>query len=138
MLWIHRLGAALALATTAGCGAGRDCCGPPPTGTLHVTTVTTGVNLDPDGSTVVTRPQIFGRDSLSRPIGINETITWELEPATHTVRLSGVESNCAITNDNPRSVTVSVNASAFTTFEVSCNEESPDESQTSPIAHRPT
>jgi hypothetical protein len=92
-------------------------------GTLHVTTVTTGVNLDPDGYMVVTRPQNAGRDSLSRPIGINETFVWDLEPTTHRVELSGVESNCIPSGNNPRSVTLAVGSSVSTTFDVNCTDQ---------------
>jgi hypothetical protein len=70
------------------------CCAPPLLGFLRVTTVTTGANIDPDGYTLVARPQIAGRDSLTQPIDVNATITWELEPATHAVRLKDVQSNC--------------------------------------------
>ena len=97
-----------------------DCCGPPPLGTLLLTTVTTGVNVDPDGYTVVTKPQIAGRDSLSRPVGINAAIYWDLEPTTHTVRLTDIQSNCVSTGDNPRSISIPVGDTVSTTFEVSC------------------
>ena len=104
-----------------GCNEGPVCCAPPPVGTLLVTTVTTGVNLDPDGYTVVATPQISGRDSLSRAVGVNATLTWDLEPVTHSVRLTGVQSNCVPTGDNPRLVTIVVGDTVLTTFEVSCS-----------------
>src|SRR5207248_7593666 len=57
---------------------------PPPTGSLTVTTSTTGGTLDPDGYT-------FTVDGSSgRAIGINTSVTVDgLSPGSHTVVLSG-------------------------------------------------
>ena len=102
-------------------GCHEVCCGPPPLGVLRVSTVTTGATIDPDGYTLVTRPQIAGRDSLTRPIGANATINWELEPATHAVRLKDVQSNCLPSGDNPRLITIARGDTVSTTFIVSCS-----------------
>ena len=104
------------------CGDVPVCCSPPPGGTLRVTTVTTGANLDPDGYTLVTRPQIAGRDSLTRAIGTNATVNWDLEPASHTVRLKDLQPNCVATGDNPRSITIAKGDTAPTTFAVNCSD----------------
>lgn len=104
-----------------GCGNGRTCCAPPPGGFLQVTTVTTGTDIDPDGYTVLTRPQITGRDSLTRPIGSNAIITWELEPAVQAVELKDVQSNCSPSGDNPRFITIVEDDTVATTFNVACS-----------------
>jgi hypothetical protein len=110
--------AAAALATN-GCDP-WVCCAAPQPGYLRVTTVTTGVNIDPDGFTLVTTPQIAGRDSLTRPIAVNTTVTVGLEPTGQTVRLKDLQSNCTVVGDNPRFITITVRDTAAATFTVSC------------------
>src|SRR5256714_753877 len=64
---------------------------PPPTGSLAVTTSSSGGTLDPDGYT-------FTVDGgASQAIGINETITLTgVNTRRHTVVLSGIASNCTV------------------------------------------
>jgi hypothetical protein len=119
--WLQRTGAMLALAAALSCGEGLDCCAPPPTGTLLVTTVTTGVNLDADGYRVVALPQVAGRDSVTRWVGLDTTIAWRLEPTTHIVWLTDIQSSCVSTGDNLRSITITVDDTASTTFAVRCS-----------------
>jgi hypothetical protein len=70
---------------------------------------------------LVTRPQTPGRDSLTQPIGVNATVTWELEPATHAVKLEEMQSNCAPLGDNPRLIAIMEGDTVATTFNVSCS-----------------
>ena len=112
--------AAAAALLLAGCD-GRICCGLPALGSLQVTTVTTGANIDPDGYTLWSRPEIQGRDSLTRPIGANETITWDLEPATQAVQLKDLQSNCLLSGERYRLITVLQGDTVATTFNVTCS-----------------
>src|SRR5213076_1040988 len=84
------------------------------TGSLKVTTSTTGSNLDPDGYTVV----VDG--GQSKAIGINNTVTISgLSPGDHSVQLNGVAQNCTVTS-NPRTVSITAGSTTTTTFTVIC------------------
>ncbi|MBA3497280.1 MAG: hypothetical protein H0T86_09255, partial [Gemmatimonadales bacterium] len=85
------------------------------TGTLRVTTATTGISADPDGYTVA----VDG--GTPSPVGASAAITIEgLEPRAHDVRLGGVAANCQVQSDNPRSVTVKAGETVTTDFAVVC------------------
>ena len=93
------------------------CTAPPPSsGTLRITTSTTGP--DPDGNGYA-----FAVDGgTSQPIAVSTTATLaNVAAGAHTVRLSGVASNCSVQGTNPRSVTVSGGATADVTFAVTCS-----------------
>jgi hypothetical protein len=86
-----------------------------PSGSLQVSTATTGSDLDPNGYTVA----IVGAGN--QPIGVNDQITIPGLPARdHDVRLSGVASNCTVSGANPRTVSVPAGGSAQTAFSISC------------------
>jgi hypothetical protein len=90
-----------------------------PSGSLQVSTATTGSDLDPDGYAVT----IDG--SGNQPIGVNDQITIPgLSAQDHTVRLNGVASNCTVSGANPRTVNVPAGGSAQTTFSVTCTASS--------------
>jgi hypothetical protein len=87
------------------------------TGSISVTTSTTGVNPDPDGYTVV-----ISRVGGS-PIGANATVVIPgLGPGEYEVTLSGLASNCqwAPTVGAVMLATVSVGATTPVTFAVTC------------------
>lgn len=85
-----------------------------PTGTIEVTTVTTGESPDPDGYSAA----LDG--APGQPIGSNETITFTgVIAGSHTVRLTGLAPNCTVGGDNPRIVAVGTDA-ARTSFEITC------------------
>lgn len=91
------------------------------TGTLDVTTATTGDDLDPDGYTIT----VDG--TQSRSIGINATVTFTgLTEGDHAVQLTGVINNCTVTSANPDTVTVPFNGSAATSFSVTCSDRTGD------------
>lgn len=97
-------------------------------GTLTVTTSTTGTNLDPDGYTVT----IDG--SLSQIIAItNDTVSFSGPAGAHPVALSGVASNCAVSDANPRTVTVPAGGTGTTAFSVTCGVPQPTVSGTGQI-----
>jgi Tol biopolymer transport system component len=85
-----------------------------PTGSIEVTTVTTGESPDPDGYSA-------GLDGApSQPVGTNETITFAgVISGDHTVSLTGIASNCTVGGDNPRTVAVGADA-ARTMFDITC------------------
>jgi len=85
------------------------------TGSLVATTVTTGVDLDPDGYTV----EVNG--SISQAIGLDETVTINNVPAgDQLAELTGLANNCSVVGDNPRTVTVPVGAAVQADFDVEC------------------
>jgi hypothetical protein len=95
------------------CGGG-DIQGPT-TGSLGVTTVTTGELQDADGYSVA----LDG--GSGQVIGLNATLTMaNLSSGTHEVQLSGVAANCNLQGANPRSVAVSAGSTAEVTFAISC------------------
>ena len=92
-----------------------SCTNPPAqTGTLTVTTATTG--SDPDGFRVVTD------GGAAQPIALSGTLTVpNIAVGNHTVRLAGLASNCTVTGSNPRTVTISAGATATVAFVVQCS-----------------
>src|SRR5205814_7342387 len=85
------------------------------TGTLNVTTSTSGGSPDPNGYT-------FTVDGgASQPIQTNQTIPLTGVSATsHTVDLGDVAGNCTVTGGTSRTVTVPAGGSATASFVVSC------------------
>lgn len=82
-------------------------------GTVIVTTTTTGDSLDVDGYTVTI-------GSVVEPIGINDTLSLTGIPAgTSTVTLSGLAANCTAAADTA-SITLAGNDSATADFSVTC------------------
>src|SRR5207249_1537124 len=84
------------------------------TGTLNVTTSTSGGSPDPNGYT-------FTVDGgASQPIQTNQTIPLTVTAASHTVELGDVAGNCSVTGGTSRTVTVPAGGSATASFAVSC------------------
>src|SRR6266513_955055 len=105
--------AGLVAATTFTVG----CTAPPTTGSLSVTTATSGASgdVDPDGYSVT----LDG--TTSRAIGDNATTTFSgLAPGSHTVVLSGVAANCSVSGGTSRTVSVTAGSTASTSYSVSC------------------
>jgi hypothetical protein len=89
-------------------------CGPP-VGSIVVSALTGGLNPDQDGYGF----SVDGGDDQA--IGPNGTMTVSGFPVgNHTVALSGIASNCAVTGENPRTVTVTNGGMAQATFQVGC------------------
>ncbi|MGB5303116.1 MAG: PKD domain-containing protein [Gemmatimonadota bacterium] len=102
---------ALAL-VAAGCG--DDDPAPATTGSIGVTTVTTGDDIDADGYTL----SVDGNNAGA--IGVNAVVVIpDLAPGTYSVGLSGVADNCAVQN-NPRDVDVTAGLTENTQFDVAC------------------
>jgi TolB protein len=86
----------------------------PTTGSIRVTTQTSGSPVDPDGYAV----SIDG--GSGQPIGTAGSVTLANLPAgNHAVQLSGLASNCSTTS-NPRTVAVTAGVTVETAFTVTC------------------
>jgi hypothetical protein len=88
---------------------------PPSTGSIAITTATTGQDQDPDG-------YAFTIDQGgAQAIGVNGTTTVAgLAAGSHAVRLQGAAANCTIAGANPRTVAVAAGETATTSFAVTC------------------
>lgn len=100
--------------------AGLACGGDGGTGivlpSLRITTVTTGVEVDPDGYSV----SIDGQ--AAQAIGPNATLTVDqIADGPHTIELSGIAGNCAVGGQNPGSVSVVSGATATLAFVITCS-----------------
>jgi Tol biopolymer transport system component/preprotein translocase subunit YajC len=93
-------------------------CATPPagSGTVHVTTVTTGASPDPDGYT-------FALDAGgTQTIGANATVSvTSVAPGEHTVTLSGIAANCQVQVTNPAPITLASSATVSVNFTVVCS-----------------
>lgn len=88
---------------------------PPDTGSIQVSTSTTGPNQDADGYSVA----LDG--AAAQPIGVEATLTLGgLAAGSHTVALSGVAPNCQIQGENPRAVAVTAGSTAAAGFSIDC------------------
>jgi hypothetical protein len=97
------------------CGDDGGDIGPTPSGSLEITTATSGAEPDGDGYAV----KIDGGTETA--IGTNASLRQDnLEPGNHTVLLTGVAGNCAVSGENPRAVTITAGATAIVAFVVDC------------------
>jgi len=88
------------------------------TGSVEVTTSTSGEKQDSDGYTFT----IADKDSS---IGINETITIDgLEEGNYDAELSGIADNCSVEGENPRTVDVTAGETAKISFNINCSTTS--------------
>jgi TolB protein len=88
-------------------------------GILEVTTVTTGLGVDPDGY-LLRADQTEAAD-----IGMNAALGLTLATGDHQVELDGVASNCSVAGDNPRTVTVTSNQIVAASFQITCEAVEP-------------
>src|SRR5213082_14566 len=122
--WTLWAAAAVTLIGAAACNDSqsprpRALLGLPDVGTLAVTVTTSGSNT-PSGYTVI----VDG--SSSQSVGATGVATFlGLPSGSHTVLLSGVPSNCSVSGDNPRTVSLIAGLVAATTFTVSCTAPPP-------------
>jgi hypothetical protein len=86
------------------------------TGSLTVSTATTGSDLDPDGYTAT----VDGDGASAKPVGVNGSVTFTgLGAGSHTVELSGLATNCT-TSDSPQTVTVTAGSTVTAPITVTC------------------
>jgi hypothetical protein len=101
-------------------------------GSIRVTTVTSGSEIDPDGYTVEIdegcSPWDYGCDPASietQGIGVNGTLTLaDLREGSHAVTLGNVAANCRVVGSNPVQVEVSFGGTASADFAVMCGPTS--------------
>jgi len=88
---------------------------PPTTGTIRITTATSGPGTDLDG-------YAFSVDGGGdQPIGLNATGTvTNLGAGAHAVQLLGVAEHCTVSGANPRNVTVPAGGTIAVAFSLSC------------------
>ena len=111
----HLLGLLPPIIAAAAVACGGESLDVPTTGSLQVTSATSGTDLDPDGYTVT----IDGTDRGT--VGVSGTLTIEqLAPGGHSVGLSGVAGNCQVQGDNPRTSSITVGATASAAFAITC------------------
>ena len=92
----------------------------PTTGSLQISTSTTGENQDPDGYTVT----VDG--GASQPIGLSSTLTLtNISSGVRRVQLNSVAPNCTVSGANPRNATVSAGETALVSFTISCSAPGP-------------
>src|SRR5712692_2745736 len=84
-------------------------------GDIQVAVTTTGADLDPDGYAIA----LDG--ATGRPIPVNGTLTLSgLSTGSHTVVLSGLAPNCALSGPNARQADVTAGLTTQVTFAVAC------------------
>jgi hypothetical protein len=90
------------------------------TGTIRVTTATTGAELDPDGyAVVVDQDEYYPREG--EPIDLEGSLTFERVPGgEHSIMLEDVARNCSVVGSNPRSTSVSPGVETEIAFAVHC------------------
>jgi hypothetical protein len=106
-----------ALLTALSCGGGNlTTPTTPTTGTLDITTTTSGANPDPDGYT-------FAIDAGSEVvIGVNASVQrTDIILGNHTIQLAGLTPNCTASGDNPRTVSIAAGQNATVGFTVTCS-----------------
>lgn len=90
------------------------CTAPPTTGTVLVTTATTGDSVDADGYSVA-----LGADTL--PIGIADTVAFvDVATGDQTVSLSGIAGNCSVADSATRTATITGSDTASVDFVITC------------------
>ncbi|OLD89516.1 MAG: hypothetical protein DMD38_05110 [Gemmatimonadetes bacterium] len=92
-------------------------------GSLHITTATSGVDLDPNGYYVCLDPTAgsYGTSCTYRqPIAVNGAVTVTVGAGDHHVLLEDIAGNCAVSGDNPRVVTTSVGNTIEVALSLTC------------------
>jgi TolB protein len=87
----------------------------PSTGTLEVTTATSGAEPDPDGYTV----QVDA--GPTQAIGtIGSLRNTNVSAGNHTVQITGVAPNCGVIGENPRAIDMALGETTTVAFQVTC------------------
>ena len=104
-----------------GCGDGTDAVtgangtSDPTTGTIHVSLVMTGGDMDPDGCSVTLDSGSAQQVNAGASVAFSH-----LPPGAHEVAIGDVAANCQVDGDTSRSVTVAAGESVQETFTVVC------------------
>lgn len=90
------------------------------TGSIRVTTTTTGAESDPNGYAVVLDQDPY-YPSEGEPISRDGTVTFTRVPGgAHTVSLEDLARNCTVVGSNPRPTTVTPGSETHVAFVVQC------------------
>ncbi len=109
------LGLLAAGSVLTGLSCGGEDIAAPSTGSIEITTVTSGA--EPDGNDYAVT--IDG--GAETAIGANSTLRRDdLQPGSHTVQLTGMASNCVVQGENPRTLEVRSGEPAPVEFMISC------------------
>ena len=87
-------------------------------GSLNVTTVTTGTNIDPDGYVLTRSPCVEWCATGLWMNGSRFFGPWIAEPIS--LQLGGLAPNCTLAGDNPRAVVLVHGLMVETLFEITC------------------
>jgi probable HAF family extracellular repeat protein len=118
--WQAGLALLVAGAALSGLGcSGGDLTPPPTSGSVTITTSSTGPEPDADGYGVT----IDGGTETAIPASGSLQLD-NLEPGNHSIRLAGVAANCTVAGENPRSVAVPAGETVTVTFELTCSATS--------------
>ena len=83
-----------------------------PVGSLEITSLTSGVDPDPDGYVVM----LDGRGIAT--LGVTgSALVPDVTPGDHQVDLSGVAANCLVEGERPRTVTVTERSALVASYE---------------------
>ncbi|HEX5437231.1 MAG TPA: hypothetical protein VFW98_08725 [Gemmatimonadaceae bacterium] len=125
---IRTLAAGTVLLVAAACGSDKHTPLGPDTGSVQVSTATTGHNLDADGYSI----SVDGGQAQS--VGDTASITLDgVTAGSHAITLSGLAPNCSVANAT-QTVTVTAGASATVSFQVTCAQQLAFESSSSGIS----
>jgi len=90
---------------------------PPLSGSLELTIITAGEDLDADGYTATLDCGCF------EDVAVNGVATLDgVEVGSHMVMLTGIASNCELDGSNPMWVTIEPNNVARVTFSIVCHD----------------
>ncbi len=88
------------------------------TGSLVVTLLAVGGDLDPDGASVSLD------ENLARHIGVDASIEYrDVKAGKHSIAISDVASNCSLAGDNPIEVDVTEGETAYVEIDLSCSPD---------------
>ena len=97
------------------CGSGGTQSVAPTTGTLEIDISTTGAEPDPDGYSLQLDAE--AAQAISSAAQLRHT---GVVAGLHTIQLGGVASNCTVSGDNPRMVTITAEDTIRVSFAVTC------------------
>ena len=90
---------------------------PPPSGSLELTIITTGDDLDADGYTASLDCGCFEN------VEVNEIATMtHVEVGSHMVLLTDIAANCELNGPNPRWVNITAEETVRITFSIACTD----------------
>lgn len=93
-------------------------------GSLTVTTSTTGSNLSSTGANLDAAGYTVTIDgTTSQPIATNGTVTVTVPAGNNPVALSGMAANCTVSGANPQTVAVAAGGATSTTFALTCSPQ---------------